>query len=60
MVNRIQSKTKAIESKVKRHELILSETNPSNPDTIAAEANVNDMLIDSIKAKLALLDSVHK
>ena len=60
VVNRVQAKTKAIESKVRRHELILSETNPSAPESIAAEATVNDLLIDSIEAKLALLTSVHK
>jgi hypothetical protein len=57
-MKRVQSQAAQIEKEVKRKELILSSVNPSDPNTLQAEENVNDMLIQSIKAKLEFLGQV--
>jgi hypothetical protein len=47
-----------METQARRQEMLLSSNSPGNAAGLEAEEGVNDMLIGSIKAKLALLDSM--
>ena len=51
----IKEKAKAIETDAKRRERILAVKSTSNVDDTV---EVNDMLIDAIKAKLSILDEI--
>jgi hypothetical protein len=49
-------RTQRLEKEARRQELLLSSAHPANMHRLEAVDKVNDMLIDSIKAKLTLLD----
>ena len=58
MAARIKSKAKRMETEARRQELLLSSVAGSSAKGVDVEEDVNDMLIGSIKAKLALLDKI--
>ena len=51
----LRKKAKILESKARKHELLMSG-NPTSAKTLKNNENVNDMLLSSIKAKLAALE----
>jgi hypothetical protein len=54
-LDKVRKKAAAIENEARRAELALSELHPTNMQGIEAADEVNGMLINSIKAKLSLL-----
>jgi hypothetical protein len=54
----LKSRIRQMEILAARQEIVLAESGPRELDTriVDVEENVNDVLIESIKAKLALLD----
>lgn len=57
-VNSLQQKAKVAENEIRKQELLLKEASAVNRDAIVVEEHVNDLLLDTIKAKLALLEQV--
>ena len=53
---KIKSKVKKLEDQVRKQEMRLEVVNPSNMKGIDTTAHVSDMLISSIKGKLAILE----
>ncbi|CAG9315433.1 unnamed protein product [Blepharisma stoltei] len=56
--NRIRHKAELIEKKARIQEFNIGKLNPQNQQGLKATEQVNDMIIESIKAKLALLQQV--
>ena len=52
----MKSKVKKLENEVRKHEIKLEVANPSNVKGIETTGHVNNMLINSIKGKLAILE----
>ncbi|CAG9318416.1 unnamed protein product [Blepharisma stoltei] len=55
---RIKAKAEKIEKEARRKELLLNSTTPNNLSTLEKSEDVNQMLISSIRAKLAVLEHV--
>lgn len=47
-----------MDAELKRRELLVSEMNPNNIETIQAKEEVSNMLIDSIRDRIAMLDEI--
>lgn len=54
--NKMKDKIKQLEKEVRKQEIKLEVANPSNIQGIKATENVSNMLINSIKGKLAILE----
>ncbi|OMJ84473.1 hypothetical protein SteCoe_14428 [Stentor coeruleus] len=54
--NKMKNKIKQLEKEVRKQEIKLEVANPSNIQGIKATENVSNMLINSIKGKLAILE----
>ena len=52
----LKRKAKKLEKEAKKQELLIGVVNPSNSKMLQQTENVNDLLLNSIKAKLAVLD----
>ena len=52
----LKKKAKMIEREARKQELLIGVVNPTSPKTLQQTENVNDLLLNSIKAKLAILD----
>ena len=53
----LKKKAKRLERQARKQELLLAGANPSNAKTLQQSASLNELLLNSVKAKLALLDN---
>ena len=56
-VSRVKRKVAKLEDQVRREEALLSHLDTASVQSLQAESSLNDLLISSVKAKLALLQS---
>ena len=57
-VKTLNQRAKASENQIRKQELLLKEASVGDESAIVVEEHVNDLLLDTIKAKLALLEQV--
>ena len=55
---KIKKNAAKMDAELKRRELLVSEMNPNNIETIQAKEEVSNMLIDSIRDRIAMLDEI--